>query len=51
MNPWWKKAVTGLVIGSGVIAGVLVGVYAFFEIMNIRGKKAGETNDEPASAE
>ena len=46
LNPWWKKAVTGLVIGSAGIAAVLVGVYAFFEIMSLKGAKA---NAEPAS--
>ena len=46
LNPWWKKTVTGLVIGSAGIAAILVGVYAFFEIMSIRGSK---TNNEPAS--
>ena len=53
LNPWWKKAVTGLVIGSGSIAAILVGVYAFFEIMSVRNNKAGGENNnaEPASAE
>ncbi len=53
LNPWWKKAVTGLVIGAGSIAAILVGVYAFFEIMNAKNSKAGgnDNNAEPASAE
>ncbi len=53
LNPWWKKAVTGIVIGSAGIAAILVGVYAFFEIMSLKGAKAGGENDnsEPVSAE
>ena len=34
MNPWWKKVVTGLVIGTGSLTAVLFGVYVFAEIMS-----------------
>ena len=46
MNPWWKKTVSGVVIGATVVATILVGVYVFFEIMNLKNGKAA-----PASAE
>ena len=54
LNPWWKKAVTGIVIGTGSIAAILIGVYAFFEIMNLRNGGSGakeEASSEPAAAE
>ena len=53
MNPWWKKAVTGIVIGSAAIAAILVGVYAFFEITNLRNKPGAkeEASGAPADAE
>jgi beta-glucosidase len=43
MNPWWKKTVTGIEIGTIVVAAILVGTYAFFEIFTKIRKK-----DEPA---
>ena len=43
MNPWWKKTVTGIEIGAIVVAAILVGTYAFFEIFSQIRKK-----DEPA---
>ena len=49
LNPWWKKAVTGLVIGSAALAAILVGVYAFFEIMTIKNNKGG-SGDEASGA-
>lgn len=49
MNPWWKKAVTGMVIGSTAIAACLFGVYAFFEIFELVGKKKAAS--EPESVE
>ena len=55
MNPWWKKAVTGIVIGTSAVAAILVGVYVFFEISNLRGGKASGAKEEesgaPANAE
>ena len=50
LNPWWKKTVTGAVIGSGAIAVILIGVYAFFEISTKLGGKKGEAG-EPAPTE
>ena len=51
MNPWWKKTIKGLVIGSAAITAILVGVYAFFEIMTLKGGNAGgkeEASGAPA---
>ena len=54
LNPWWKKAVTGIVIGSGSLAAILIGVYVFFEIMSLRNGGSGskeEASSEPDRAE
>ena len=54
MNPWWKKTITGIVIGTSVVAAILVGVYVFFEISNLRGGKPAaneEASGEPHDAE
>ena len=50
MNPWWKKAVTGIVIGASAVAAILVGVYVFFEISNLRGGKASGAKEEASGA-
>ena len=47
-NPWWKKAVTGLVIGSTGVAACLIGVYAFFEIFELVNKKKVPAEAESA---
>ena len=39
MNPWWKKTVSGVVIGSAAVAVILVGLYATFEILGLRKAK------------
>ena len=49
-QPWWKKAVTGIVIGSSSVAAILVGVYVFFEIANLRGKNIRAAEDEESGA-
>ena len=53
MNPWWKKTVSGIVIGTSVVAAILVGVYVFFEIMNLRNGKPSQEEEygEPQDAE
>ena len=53
MNPWWKKAVTGIVIGTSAVAAILVGVYAFFEISSLRNKPGAkeEASGAPENAE
>ena len=45
-NPWWKKTVTGLTIGSTAITVCLVGVYVFFEITEILSRKKA-AKEEP----
>ena len=43
VKPMWQKAVDGTVIGSAVVTGILVSLYAFFEIFSkIRSAKAKE---------
>ena len=50
MNPWWKKTVSGVVIGVGVAAGLLLGAYVFFEVFSkIRAAKVPE--EEAPNAE
>ena len=49
-DPWWKKTVTGLVIGTGSLAAILVGVYAFFEIANLRSKNIRAAEEEESAA-
>ena len=41
MNPWWKKTVSGVVIGSVAVAVILVGLYGTFEVLGlVKAKKA-----------
>ena len=39
MNPWWKKAVTGIVIGTTGVSVALFGAYVAFEVLEFVGKK------------
>ena len=48
MNPWWKKTISGVVIGFTAVATILVGVYVFFEIMNFKAGKPEAQDDEVA---
>ncbi|MBO4703823.1 MAG: glycoside hydrolase family 3 C-terminal domain-containing protein [Bacilli bacterium] len=34
MNPWWKKTIQGIIIGTGSLTAVLFGLYIFSEIMS-----------------
>ena len=34
MNPWWKKTLNGIIIGTGSLTAALFGVYIFAEIMS-----------------
>ena len=45
MNPWWKKTVNGLVVGTTVVSAILVGVYVFFEVFEIISKNKKAKND------
>ena len=46
MNPWWKKAVKGIIIGVGSVSAILFGVYVFAEITDkISKAKAPVEND------
>ena len=54
MNPWWKKTITGIVIGTSALTAIVVGVYVFFEIANLRNKNSGakeEASGAPDNAE
>ena len=51
MNPWWKKTITGVVIGVAAVATILVAVYVTFEILSFKSGKAEQQADEPESAE
>ena len=46
MNPWWKKTVNGLVIGTTAVAAVLVAAYVFFEVFDIVAKKKADKIEE-----
>ena len=46
MNPWWKKAVTGMKVGITAVTACLVAAYVFFEVFELVRKKK-----EPAEAE
>ena len=46
MNPWWKKAVTGMKVGITAVTACLVAAYVFFEIFELVRKKK-----DPAEAE
>ena len=48
-NPVWKQAISGVVIGTGVLAGALFAVYVVMEILAFRKTKAGP--DEPVAGE
>ena len=48
MNPWWKKTVSGVVIGTGSIAVILVGLYAAFEILDLVRAKAQPSEAMPS---
>ena len=48
MNPWWKKTVKGMVIGSTALAACLFGVYAFFEIYELINKKKAPSDSDAA---
>ena len=50
-DPWWKKTVTGITIGVTAVAVILFGVYAFFEVTEIIGKKKGASDNGAAAAE
>ena len=39
INPTWKKAVSGITIGTTAVAGTLFAVYAVFEVLGILAKK------------
>ena len=45
-NPWWKKTLQGIIIGTGSITVILFGVYVFAEVMS---KK--QAASAPAAAE
>ena len=47
--PVWKKAVTGLVIGTSAITAILFGVYVFFEIANLRAQNMAAAEEEEAA--
>ena len=51
MNPWWKKTVTGIVIGAAAVATILVAAYVCFEVINLKSGKAEQASDEPEAAE
>ena len=51
MNPWWKKTVTGIVIGAAAIATILVAAYVCFEVINLKSGKEEQASDEPEAAE
>ena len=45
-NPWWKKTVNGIVIGTTTVSAILLGVYVFFEVFEMV-KKNPKKQDEP----
>ena len=49
-DPWWKKTIQGITIGLTCVSAILFGVYAFFEINEIIGKKKGGSKAEPEAA-
>ena len=50
MNPWWKKTITGVVIGTSALTAIVVGVYVFFEIVNLRSKNIRAAEEEESGA-
>ena len=51
MNPWWKKTITGVVIGVSAVAAILVATYVTFEVISLKANSGKEENNEPESAE
>ena len=51
MNPWWKKTITGVVIGVSAVAAILVAAYVTFEVISLKANSGKEENNEPESAE
>ena len=49
LNPVWKKAVSGVVIGVSAVTGILFGVYVFFEILNLRSSKKQASEDNTSA--
>ena len=45
-NPWWKKTLNGIVIGTTVVSALLVGTYVFFEIFDFIKKNPRQKEDE-----
>ena len=45
-NPWWKKTVNGIVVGTTTVSAILLGVYVFFEVFDMVRKNAKKP-DEP----